>query len=150
MKLERQSKIIELITKNDIETQEELAKKLIESGFDVTQATISRDIRELKIVKTVNEKGRNRYTIILGKEDHLNTKLIQVLKAGYVNAILAEQLIIIKTNTGMAMGVATAIDNMMVEGAIGSIAGDDTIFLATRSKEDAIACLSAIKKILNM
>ncbi len=150
MKLERQSKIIELISKNDIETQEELVKMLLEAGFDVTQATISRDIRELKIVKTVDSKGKNKYTVMQENEDHLNEKLIKVLKAGYINATLSEQFIIIKTSIGMGMGVATALDNMMIDGAIGTIAGDDTIFLATRSKEDATSCLAKIKKIIAM
>ncbi len=148
MKIERQAKIIELITKNDIEKQEELVKKLIESGFDVTQATISRDIRELKIVKTVNEKGKNRYTIMTGKAERLNDKLIQVLKAGFIEGTLAQQMIVIKTVTGMAMGVATAIDNIGIGELLGSIAGDDTVFLVTRSKDDAIICLSKIKKVI--
>ncbi len=148
VKLERQSKIIEIITKNVIETQEDLVKKLIESGFDVTQATISRDIRELKIVKTVDNNGKNRYAIMQENEDHLNEKLIKVLKAGFINATLSEQFVIIKTSIGMGMGVATALDNMMIDGAIGTVAGDDTIFLATRSKEDARLCLSKIKKLV--
>ncbi len=148
MKLERQSKIIELISKHVIVTQDELARLLEESGFEVTQATISRDIRELKIVKTVDENGKNRYAILAGREEQLDEKHIRVLRAGYVNATLSEQFIVVKTCIGMAMGVATALDSLMLDGVIGSIAGDDTIFLATRSKEDAKVCLSHLKKIL--
>ncbi len=148
MKLKRQSKIVEIINSKDIETQEELVNELQLAGYNVTQATISRDIRELKLNKSIKENGKNTYSISDGKSEHLSEKYLDVLKSSYDTAYICEQLLVVKTSVGMAMAVAVAIDNMSVHGVMGTIAGDDTIFIATKSKEDAIKCLASIKKML--
>ena len=134
LKSKRHAKILELIDKYDIETQEELADRLNESGFSVTQATISRDIRELKLSKVSGSNGRHKYS--------------RVLKEGYISKEVATSLIVIKTVTGMAMAVAVAIDHMELPGVVGCIAGDDTILCALRSNEDAHMVMEKINQML--
>lgn len=148
MKLERQSKIIELIEKNAIETQEELAKKLMDAGFIVTQATISRDIRELKLTKISTENGKQRYAVLSNQEKKINEKFIRVLRDGFVSMDKAQNIIVVKTLTGMANAVAAALDALNYEEVVGSIAGDDAIFCATRSEKDAIELMGKLDKIV--
>lgn len=149
MKIERQSKIIELITHNVIETQEELARMLVASGFEVTQATISRDIRDLKLTKATDEDGRQKYIVMPTKEHHLNEKYIRIFRNGYNGLDRAQNIIVVRTLTGMAMAVAAAIDAMSFEEIVGSIAGDDTIFCAVRSEEDAVHLMERLNKLAN-
>ncbi len=149
MKLERQTKIVQLISQNDIETQEELAERLTEEGFVVTQATISRDIRDLKLSKVATSDGRQKYAIQTSSAQNLTEKYIRVFKDGYVGLDRAGTMIVVKTLTGLAMAVAAAIDAINFEEVVGSIAGDDTIFCATRSEEDAIAVMDRMDKIAN-
>lgn len=135
MKQKRQAMILSIIEQHDIETQDELLEKLAEAGFNTTQATISRDIREINLTKVAVAGGRQKYT--LGKS--VNHESIEsyrkVLSAGILSMVPAENLIVIKTVSGMAMAVAAALDNVEINGLLGSIAGDDTIFLAVRSRE---------------
>ena len=151
MKLERHSKIVELIGKHEIETQEELADRLNESGYNVTQATVSRDIRELKLTKVTGDNGKQRY-IILQSDANDNTvsseKFIRILKDGYLSMDMAQNILIIKTVSGMAMAVAAAIDGIHFSEIVGCIAGDDTIMCAVRSVEDTIILMEKIKKLL--
>lgn len=149
MKLERQAKIIELIDKLDIETQEELAEKLMEAGFYVTQATISRDIRELKLTKIAIEDGRQKYAILSNQEKNLNEKFIRVFKNGFLSMDKAGNLIVIKTMTGMASAVAAAIDALDFDEIIGTLAGDDTMFCAIRSEEEALDLMNKINRIVH-
>ena len=111
MKISRHAKIIELISRHDIETQEELADYLNNSGFKVTQATVSRDIRDLKLTKMSVNGGRQKY-VILKPEEGISEKYIRVLKDGYVSMDMAQNILVIKTVSGMAMAVAAAIDAM--------------------------------------
>lgn len=136
MKQNRQEKIKELVTKYEIETQEDLARMLREAGYNVTQATVSRDIRELKLSKVSVAEGKQKYVIISGHESQISDKYIRVLKDGFVSRDIATQLIVIKTVTGMAMAVATAIDHMNIPGIVGCIAGDDVIMCAISSAEE--------------
>jgi len=151
VKLERHSKIVELIGKHEIETQEELADRLNESGYNVTQATVSRDIRELKLTKVTGDNGKQRY-IILQSDANDNTvsseKFIRILKDGYLSMDMAQNILIIKTVSGMAMAVAAAIDGIHFSEIVGCIAGDDTIMCAVRSVEDTIILMEKIKKLL--
>ena len=126
MKVGRQNKIIELITRHNVETQEELAELLNQAGYQVTQATISRDIRELKLTKVQAENGRQKY-VALKKDADLGEKYVRVLKEGFISMDLAQNLVVVKTVSGMAMAVAAAIDAMHLQGGVGCIAGDDTI-----------------------
>lgn len=149
MKIERQSKIIELISHNVIETQEELARRLVASGFDVTQATISRDIRDLKLTKAMDSDGKQKYIVMPTKQTNLNDKYIRIFRNGYSGLDRAQNMIVVKTLTGMAMAVAAAIDAMDFDEIVGSIAGDDTIFCAVRSEEDAIHLMERLYKLAN-
>ena len=147
MKVGRQSKIIELIARHDVETQEELADLLMQAGYNVTQATISRDIRELKLSKVPGENGRQKYAE-LKKESSFGEKYVRVLKEGYLSVDLAQNLVVVKTVSGMAMAVAAAIDAMHFQGVVGCIAGDDTIMCAVRTVEEAAHVMEKIDRLV--
>lgn len=136
MKKIRHRKMIELIEKYDIETQEELASRLKEAGFTVTQATVSRDIRELKLSKIPSGSGRQKYVVLKQDESHLGDKYIRVLKDGFVSMDKAQNILVVKTVSGMAMAVAAALDALKFPEIVGCIAGDDTIMVAVRTLED--------------
>ena len=146
MKQKRQAMILAIIEQYDIETQDELQEKLAEAGFKTTQATISRDIREINLTKVAVAGGRQKYT--LGKQTNHESieSYRKVLSAGILSMVPAENLIVIKTVSGMAMAVAAALDNVEINGLLGSIAGDDTIFLAVRSRDMTDTVMKAIEK----
>lgn len=148
MKVERHSKIVELIGKYEIETQEELAEKLNEAGFNVTQATVSRDIRELKLTKIQADGGRQRYVVLEGPKGTSAAKFIRVLQDGFMSMDMAQNILVIKTVSGMAMAVATALDNIGWKEIVGCIAGDDTIMCAIRTMEDAQTVMAELEKIV--
>ncbi|NLP46611.1 MAG: arginine repressor [Epulopiscium sp.] len=147
MKAERQSKILQLIKKYEIETQEELANQLIASGFQVTQATISRDIRELKLTKITTSTGGQKYAVLNPQEQHISNKLIRVFRDAFVSMDRAQNILVIKTLTGMAMAVAAALDAMNFHEIIGCIAGDDTIFCAIRTEEDTLEVMKKLQRL---
>ena len=148
MKLERRAKIIELIGKYEIETQEELAERLQQAGYSVTQATISRDIRELKLTKvSVGDGPRQKYTL-LQEEANLYQKYVRVLQDGLISLEQAENLLVIKTISGMAMAVA-AIDKLEISGVVGTIAGDDTVMCAIRSVGEVAAVQMRIAELVH-
>ena len=132
MKLARHEKIIELIKESDIDTQEELAARLNEAGFKVTQATVSRDIRALKMTKVAGKDGKSRYAILQDTQPGLGDQYTRVLNDAVVSIEVGQNLVVIKTVTGMAMGVATALDALKWPEILGCIAGDDTIMLVVR------------------
>lgn len=148
MKLKRHEKIIELVNKYEIETQEELASLLKKEGFDVTQATVSRDIRELKLSKVPTGEGKQKYVALGTDDSHLGDKYIRVLKEGFVSMDMAQNILVIKTVAGMAMAVAAAVDAMKFKEIVGSIAGDDTIMMAVRTVEDTKSLMEKIKAML--
>ncbi|MCD8122614.1 MAG: arginine repressor [Clostridiales bacterium] len=147
MKLERHSKIVELIGKYEIETQEELARLLQDAGFQVTQATVSRDIRELRLTKASSENGKQRY-MVMQSGDSFSDKYIRVLRDGFVSMDMAQNILVVKTVAGMAMAVAAALDAMHFHEIVGCIAGDDTIMCAVRSVDDTILVMEKIKKLI--
>ena len=147
MKLERHSKIVELIGKYEIETQEELAERLKQAGYKVTQATVSRDIRELKLTKIQSENGRQRY-VVMQNQTAFSDKYIRILKDGYVSMDMAQNILVIKTVAGMASAVCAALDAMKWNEIVGSIAGDDTIMCAIRSVDDTVKVMDKISKII--
>ncbi len=149
MKIKRQTKIIELITKNDVETQEELAELLNTAGYNVTQATISRDIRELKLTKVSSEKGKQKYIVLQKQEAGLSEKFVRVLRDGFVSMDRAQNIMVIKTVSGMAMAVAAALDALHINGIVGCIAGDDTIMCAIRTVEDTIEVMEKVNKLVS-
>ena len=136
MKTARQRKILEIIEKNDIGTQEELVELLQKQGLDITQATVSRDIRELGITKISIDGKNRRYVTVTSAESGMNNRLLGVLRTGFVSMDMAGNILVIKTSAGMAMAVAASIDALRLNQIVGSIAGDDTIFCALRSAED--------------
>ena len=148
MKKNRHAKIVELIEKYDLETQEELAEKLRQDGYDVTQATVSRDIRELKLSKVPLGDGRQKYVLLREAHREMGDKYIRVLQEGMSSMGMAQSLLIVKTVPGMAMAVAAALDAMHMKEIVGTIAGDDTIMLAVRSAEDAEIVREKINYVL--
>lgn len=148
MKLKRHKKIIELISNEVVETQEDLAQRLKEAGFDVTQATVSRDIRELKLSKVVID-GRQRYAVLQNNNLDMNDKYLRILKDGLVSMDMAQNILVLKTVSGMAMAVAAAIDALSFSEIAGCIAGDDTIMCAVRSVDDTIIVMDKINKMCN-
>lgn len=147
MKVNRHAKIIELINKHQIETQEELAAYLNQEGFKVTQATVSRDIRDLKLTKVPAGDGKQFYAVHQSG-DEMGEKYIRVLREGFLSMDMAQNILVIKTVTGMANAVCVAIDAMNWPEVVGSIAGDDTIMCAIRSVEDTIKVMDKIGKIV--
>ncbi|MCU6748151.1 MULTISPECIES: arginine repressor [Lachnospiraceae] len=148
MKVSRHAKIIELISQYDIETQEELAERLLSAGFKVTQATVSRDIRDLKLTKVSVDGGKQKYVIHRQAEEGMSEKYVRVLKDGYVSMDMAQNILVIKTVSGMAMAVAVAVDAMKWNEVVGCIAGDDTIMCAIRSVEETVTVMEKIRKIV--
>lgn len=126
MKTKRQTKMLELIKKHDIETQEELSDYLQKEGYQVTQATVSRDIRELKLTKVAMSNGRQKYAALTEANEDLSEKYTRVFRDAFVSMDMAQNILVIKTVSGMAMAVAAAIDAMHLHEIVGCIAGDDT------------------------
>lgn len=145
MKIKRHNEIVELIKTREVGTQEELLELLKEKGYDVTQATISRDIRELNLTK-VNVNGRQKY-VIIQKDDGVGDKYVRVLKEGFLSMMPSGNLIVLKTVVGMAMAVATAIDALEINEIIGCIAGDDTIFIAVSENSHTTDVMNKFKKL---
>ena len=149
MKIKRHDKIRELIGRFDIETQEELAERLNMEGFNVTQATVSRDIRELKLTKMPNGRGKQCYTLLKKEEDEMKDKYIRIFCDGFVSVDMAQNLLVIKTVSGLAMAVAAALDGLHLPQVVGCIAGDDTIMCAVRSVEDTVVLMKEVQKMVN-
>ena len=148
MKVNRHAKIVELINKYQIETQEELAERLNQVGFHVTQATVSRDIRDLKLTKVPAEHGKQKYAVLESGNTAMGEKYIRILRDGFVSMDMAQNILVIKTVSGMAMAVGAALDAMKWTELVGCIAGDDTVMCAVRSVDDTILLMEKIKKLL--
>ena len=148
MKTKRQRKIIELITERNVETQDELAALLEKEGFTVTQATISRDIREINLTKSVSPDGGQKYSIAVSALGGIYGKYLRVLSDGILKMEIAENILVIKTVSGMAMAVGAAVDAMSIENVVGCIAGDDTIMCIIKTKEDAPVVKARIEEAI--
>ena len=149
MKSKRHAKILEIIRKYNIETQEELSDRLEQEGFAVTQATVSRDIRELKLTKVSSQTGRQKYVALSENHVDMSEKYIRVFKDGFFSMDMAQNILVIKTVSGMAMAVAAALDAMDCHEIVGSIAGDDTIMCAVRTVEDTENLMKRLRKIVD-
>ena len=136
MKTDRHKKILEVIDRYEVGTQEELAKILNDEGYNVTQATVSRDIRELNLSKVSVDGKRTRYATLSKDKPVASDKFLTVLKEGFVSMDMAQNILVIKTVSGMAMAVAAALDALKFSEVVGCIAGDDTIMVAVRTVED--------------
>ena len=148
MKVNRHAKIVELINKYQIETQDELAEYLNEAGFKVTQATVSRDIRDLKLTKVPAENGRQKSAVLQSAQNGMTEKYVRILRDGFSSMDMAQNILVLKTVSGMAMAVAAALDAMNWNEIVGCIAGDDTIMCAVRTVDDTILLMEKIKKLL--
>ena len=145
MKVARHEKIIELIRQYDIDTQEELAARL-----KVTQATVSRDIRALKMTKVAGKDGKSHYAILSGSSAELGDKYTRVLHDALTSIDVGQNMIVIRTVPGMAMGVAAALDALKWKEILGSIAGDDTVMCVARDGEQAQTAARKLKGILKL
>ena len=137
MKSLRQQKILEIIEKNDIDTQEALIEKLKEDGYNVTQTTISRDINQLKLVKAVTATGAYKYIVPDVKRENNRTVMNSALTDAVIKIEAAKNIVVVKTLSGMANAIAVCVDSLNHNEIVGSVAGDDTIIIVT--KDDAVA-----------
>ncbi|MBQ3568652.1 MAG: arginine repressor [Anaerotignum sp.] len=149
MKIARHAKILELIETHEIETQDELAQKLCEEGFNVTQATVSRDIREMKLTKIATEKGRQKYAVISSHDSEVTERMTRVFKEAVIKMDYAQNMLVIRTLGGMGMAVAVALDNMQNSEILGTIAGDDTVFCVVRSHNQAAVIIEKLYRIIH-
>lgn len=148
MKIQRHSKILEIINSKDIETQEELAEELKKSGMDVTQATVSRDIKELKLIKVLSKDGKYKYATISQSNVFLYEKYVNILANTIINVENVQNFVVVKTLSGSGSAAAEAVDSMNFDGVAGSIAGDNTIFILTKNNESAEEIVKKLRKML--
>ena len=147
MKYDRHSAILDLIQREEIETQEELASKLRGLGFEVTQSTVSRDIKELRLVKVAGGKGGLHYAAIQTGGLNVPEKLIPVFSHAFVSADNASHLVVVKTLSGMAQALASAVDSMKLSGILGSVAGDDTVLIICKTELQAEEIVASLHEI---
>ena len=147
MKPDRKAKILELIGKYNISNQEELRSYLLKEGYNVTQGTVSKDMRALMLTKIQGTDGRLYYKAMSADID-MKRKYISILRDGFLSMTPAMNILVIKTASGMAMACAAAIDDFSIPEIIGCIAGDNTIFIATSSEKECEALMQEITKIL--
>lgn len=149
MKTKRHTRILELITQSDITTQEELLQELCKSGYNVTQATVSRDIKELRLVKVLAADGHYRYSTAAASEDRTDVSTKYAVFSQSVKGVdYAGNMIVIKCFTGMANAACAVLDAMHYNGIVGTLAGDDTIFILMRDEELSSLLVKEIKKML--
>ena len=147
MKAKRHAKILEFIQQNEIETQDEILEKLKRCGFEVTQATISRDIKELRLVKTLSSTGKYRYTSVKSDTGDLSAKFYTLFVNSITNVDYAGNTVVLRCYAGMAQAVCAALDAMQWEGLVGTLAGDDTIFVLLRTESYAVKMVQNLKKM---
>lgn len=147
MKSSRHSKILEIINEYPIETQDELLSRLKTEGYKVTQATISRDIKDLRLVKTLGSDGKYRYSEAQASSSEIRSNFDQLFLSSVVSMDLAQNIVVIKTLSGMANAVCAALDSTGNSAIVGTIAGDDTIFVACRTDEHARSLVSTLKQL---
>ncbi len=148
MKTKRHAKILELIQTHAIDTQEELLNWLRQENFDVTQATVSRDIKELRLVKTLSPDGKYRYSTGKNTETDISGKFHTLFADSVHSVDYAGNIVAIKCYGGMAQAVCAALDSLHWEGTVGTLAGDDTIFILTRTENIAAGLVAELKKLL--
>lgn len=149
MKVTRHAKILEIINSKDVETQEELADELKKSGMNITQATVSRDIKELKLIKVLSESGKYKYATIMHTENFLSNKLVNIFSQTVIGVENVDKFVILKTISGSASAAAEAIDSLNFDGIAGTIAGDNTIFVLARDNEKAQIITRKMKKMIS-
>lgn len=148
MKAKRHAMITKLVASQNIETQEELASILREQGYSVTQATVSRDIKELRLIKVLTPEGHYKYATVEKAEADLQERFIRMFSNSVLSVCAAGNLIVIKTITGSASAAAEAIDTLKWPDILGSIAGDNTIFIAIRDGKSAPEIMKRFQKMM--
>ena len=148
MKSARQTEILQIIAERDIETQHQLLLALAERGVKSTQATLSRDIKDMRLIKELGPKGTYRYVAAKPEADDFEDRLRTILKESVISYDVAQNIVVVKTLPGLGQGACSAIDSMEIEGLVGSLAGDDTLFLAMRDNESAKAFYHEIESII--
>lgn len=148
LKSRRHSKIVQIINSKAIETQEELAEELKEAGFDVTQATVSRDIKNLKLIKVLGTDGKYRYASIKQQNDQLTSKMESILENAVLSVENIDKIVVVKTLSGSASAAAEALDMIGFSDIAGTIAGDNTIFILVRTNEKAIELCDKIRNMI--
>ena len=148
MKSGRHAKILEIISEYPVETQDEIIIRLREAGYKATQATISRDIKDLRLVKTLGSDGKYRYTPAQNRNADLRSSFAQLFSNSVTTVDSAQNLVVIKTLSGMANAVCAAMDSTENAAIIGTIAGDDTIFVACRTTENAAELAENLKQYI--
>ncbi|MBS7361862.1 MAG: arginine repressor [Clostridia bacterium] len=148
MKKKRQEAMLEIIDKYELSTQDELLQKLRDFGFEATQATVSRDIKELRLVKTMGNNGQYKYAVTRTESDELISKFRSIFVQSVVSADYAGNTIVIRCYTGMAQAACAAFDSMQWDGLVGTLAGDDTIFALCRTEGYASQMKDAIKRLI--
>jgi len=146
LKSKRHTKILEIISSREIETQEELADVLKKEGFDVTQATVSRDIKNLKLIKMQASSGKSKYFVSTGEQKNIIDRLSNILTNTVLSVENVDKMVVIKTITGSAPIAAEAVDNLESADIAGTVAGDNTIFILLRSLESAEDLVEKIRK----
>lgn len=147
MKRGRQEKLVKLIQTKEIGTQDELIEELRACGYNVTQATVSRDIKELQLVKVMSRSGKYCYAVSGAKDTDASKRMRSLLSTVLIDIDIAGNLVIIKTEAGMAQALCAAIDSADLDEIVGSIAGDDTIFLAAKTTESAASTAASLKRM---
>lgn len=148
MKTGRHARILDIITEHPIETQDELLTRLREEGFKATQATISRDIKDLRLVKTLGSDGKYRYVSASRSSTDIRTNFSNLFSTSVNSIDIAQNLVVIKTLSGMAQAVCAALDSADYPSVVGTIAGDDTIFIACRTADLAVSLTEELKKLI--
>lgn len=149
MKTRRHAKILELIKEFDIDTQDELLRYLRENGFDVTQATVSRDIKELRLVKTLSQTGKYKYSTGTDNANDMSSKFYSLFSDSVLSVEAAQNLIVVKCMTGMAQAVCASMDAMYWQGFVGTLAGEDTIFIVCRNDAAALETQEEFRKLIS-
>ena len=148
MKISRHSKILEIIENNQIETQEELAEQLKNKGVNVTQATVSRDIKELRLIKVLSDDGRYKYAAMKDQNTMMTERLLKTFAETVLSIDYSGNIIVIKTISGAANSAGEAIDAFDIKEIVGSVAGDNTIFILVRNAENVTGIIERFKKLM--
>lgn len=149
MKLDRQNVIMEIISQQDIETQNQLLEALAARGVKSTQATLSRDIRDMRLIKELGPNGNYRYVMAVNQDNaDMDARLKKIFKECVLSYDLAQNILVIKTLPGLAQAAASTLDGMDIPGLVGTIAGDDTAFLAMKDSEVAVRLYHEIEQLL--
>lgn len=148
MKNQRQARILEIVSSSDVGTQEEITERLLAEGFRVTQATVSRDLKELKLTKTMTSAGRYRYSTGHVHDGTGMARLNNAMLESIINVRYSMNNVVIKTYPGLAQAVASSVDALQLESILGSVAGDDTIIIVTLDEESSLEISDKIKELM--